>query len=368
MGKYVSLFEDEFAKYHNIKECIAVATGTDADAIALAVCHNLVKKQKKEVIIPSLTFISTANAVIEANGKPVFVDILPTTYQIDHEKIEEKITPNTTAIMPVHLFGYPADMDPINEIAQKYNLLVIEDAAEAHGAEYKGRKVGTIGNMGAFSFYVAHIITTGEGGAIITDNEKYASLARSLRAHGRACNCKRCVLNISSTYCPLRFKYKEDPRFFFEYIGYSSKMNEIEAALGIEQVKNLDKIIAQRRKNFFYLSKYLSEFEEFLQLLRESEEVKISPLVYPIVIRPSAPFTREEITRYLEEKGIETRPMFGCIPTQQPAYKFIGHKLGDFPNAEYVGENGFYVGVHQDLTQDELDYLIQQIHDFMKKQ
>ncbi|MCX7785672.1 MAG: DegT/DnrJ/EryC1/StrS family aminotransferase [candidate division WOR-3 bacterium] len=371
MGKYVAQLEKEFARYHQIKECIAVATGTDAVTIAVASCINLNSNKKSpEVILPALTFIASANGIVNAGAKPVFVDITLDTYQIDVEQIEEKITSNTLALLPVHLLGHPADMDTIIKIADKHNLSVIEDAAEAHGAVYREKKVGTIGIAGAFSFYVAHIITTGEGGAIITNDEEFAALARSLRAHGRACKCHKCVLNISSQYCPLRFKYEKeegfDPRFYFEYIGYSSKMNELEAALGIEQIESLDKIINKRRKNFFYLNQHLLDLEEFFYFLKEKEDVKISPLVYPLTIRKGAPFNRQDITIYLEKRGIETRPIFGCIPTQQPAYRFMNHRYGDFPNAEYVGENGFYFGVHQNLSQQDLDYIIEEIHQFVK--
>ncbi len=370
MGKYVAQLEKEFAQYHKVKECIAVATGTDAVTIAIASCINLNNQKSPEIILPALTFIASANAIVNAGAKPIFVDVNLDDYQIDVTRIEKKITPQTLALLPVHLLGYPADMDTILDIAKRYNLLVVEDAAEAHGAIYKNKKVGTLGIAGAFSFYVAHIITTGEGGAIITNNEEFASLARSLRAHGRACKCKKCVLNISSQYCPLRFKYEKeegfDPRFYFEHIGYSSKMNELEAALGIEQIESLDRIIDKRRKNFFYLNQQLSDLEEYFHLLKEKEKVKISPLVYPLTIRKNAPFNRQDITIYLEKKGIETRPIFGCIPTQQPAYRFMNHKLGDFPNAEYIGENGFYLGVHQNLTKQDLDYIVEEIHNFVR--
>ncbi|MEO0092028.1 MAG: DegT/DnrJ/EryC1/StrS family aminotransferase [candidate division WOR-3 bacterium] len=370
MGKYVALLEKEFANYHKVKECIAVATGTDAVTIAVASCINLNQNNKSpEVILPALTFIASANGIVNAGAKPVFVDIDLDTYQIKVEQIENKITSHTLALLPVHLLGHPADMDSITAIADKHKIFVIEDAAEAHGALYKQKKVGTMGIAGAFSFYVAHIITTGEGGAIITNNEEFASLARSLRAHGRACKCKKCVLNISSQYCPLRFKYEKkegfDPRFYFEHIGYSSKMNELEAALGIEQIESLDKIINKRRKNFFYLNHQLKDLEEYFHLLKEKEDVKISPLVYPLTIRKGAPFNRQDITIYLEKKGIETRPIFGCIPTQQPAYRFMNHRYGEFPNAEYVGENGFYLGVHQNLTEQDLDYIVEAIHNFV---
>lgn len=383
-GKYVAEFENKFAKYHKVKHAIAVNTGTAADAIALALLHDFGAKRGDGIIIPALTFVATANAVLHAGFNPIFIDIKRETYNIDPVQIERFIEKecgidNKTnqpinqqtgkpikAIMPVHLFGRPADMDPILEIARKYRLYVIEDAAQAHGAEYKGKKAGAMGDLGAFSFYVAHIITTGEGGAIITNHDEYAGILRSLRAHGRACKCKVCVLNVSSAYCPLRFKYGPDARFYFERIGYSAKMNELEAALGIREVERLDEIVDKRRENMLYLNKGLSEFKNYFQLFEERKEEKISPLAYPILIKEGAPFKRRDIVDYLEHHSIETRPMFSSLPTQQPAYKFMGHKLGDFPNAEYIGENGFYIGIHQNLNEEDLNYIIEKFKEFIK--
>jgi len=371
-GKFVSEFEKLFAKYHGVRNAISVNTGSDADTLALVVCGGYSIKRENEIILPALTFISCANSVLHAGYLPRFVDVDPTTYQISAHEIEKIISSHSNrvkGIMPVHLFGRPADMDPIKEIANRYNLFIVEDAAEAHGAEYKGVKVGTIGDVGAFSFYVAHIITTGEGGAIITDNDEYAATLRSLRAHGRACKCEKCVLNIDSSYCPLRFEYGEgiDTRFFFERIGYSSKMNELEAALGIADIERLEEIIGKRRNNLFYLNKELSKYRNFFKFFEEMPGEKISPLVYPLVIRDDVPFNRRELTDFLEKRGIETRPMFGSIPTQQPAYKFLGYKEGDFKNSEFIGRNGFYIGIHQELTQEDLDYILTVFEDFLKK-
>ncbi|MBU1878005.1 MAG: DegT/DnrJ/EryC1/StrS family aminotransferase, partial [Chloroflexi bacterium] len=275
----------------------------------------------------------------------------------------------TRAILPVHLFGKPAPMDELVALAAQHDLAVVEDAAEAHGARYRGRIVGTLGLMGAFSFYSAHIITTGEGGAVITTDEDLAGILRSLRAHGRACKCEVCRLNVSSAYCPLRFQYGDDvdTRFFFERLGYSEKMNELEAALGIEQMARLDDIVEARRANLFYLNEQLAEWAEFFQFLTEAPHERLSPLVYPLVIRPDAPFTKRQITQYLEHHDIDTRPMFGSIPTQQPAYAFMGHRLGDFPHAEAVGDRGFYVGVHQDLTRADLDTIVERISEFIRQ-
>ncbi len=367
-GKYVSEFEDMLSEFHGVSETVAVSSGTDAITVALATLKEFKSKDKNEVIIPALTFISTANAVIHAGLRPVFADVKRDSYNIDPKNIERQITDKTLAIMPVHLFGRPAEMDTICEIASKYNINLLEDASEAHGAQFKNKKVGTFGDMGAFSFYIAHTITSIEGGAVITNNEEYASILRSLRAHGRGCNCKSCILNISSDYCSKRFKYDNyiDTRFYFERIGYSCKMNEIEAAVGIEQLENLEEIVAKRRENLNYLTKNLYQYSDFLIFINEGKNEKISPMVYPIIVKETAPFKCKDITGYFESHNIETRPLFKSIATQQPAYKFMNHKLSDFPNAEYLGDNGFYIGIHQNLTKENLDYIIESFSDFIK--
>ncbi|MBU0881472.1 MAG: DegT/DnrJ/EryC1/StrS family aminotransferase, partial [Candidatus Omnitrophica bacterium] len=253
-GKYVRTFEKMFAAVVGTKEAVALSSGGDADALALAVLYDFGARRQDEVIVPALSFVATGNSVLQAGFVPVFVDIDRVTLNIDPLKIEAAITKKTRAIMPVHLMGKPAAMDEINRIAKRYKLYVIEDAAEAHGAKYKGRNVGTLGDMAAFSLYVAHIITTVEGGVVVTDKREFAEILRSLRSHGRACKCDSCVLNLSSGYCAKRFKggRNNDIRFIFERIGYSSKMNEMEAAIGIGNIDEYKNILEKRRKNFKY--------------------------------------------------------------------------------------------------------------------
>lgn len=366
-GKFVQEFEEAFAAYHGLKYGIAVSTGTDADAVAVATVLERGAARGDEVIVPALTFISVANAVLHAGLIPRFADIDPVTYNLDPAAVEGAITPRTRAMLVVHNFGRPAALDELSAICERYNLMMIEDAAEAHGARYRGRLVGTFGALATFSFYVAHILTTGEGGMVITDDADLARLCRSLRAHGRACDCKVCVLNVNSSYCPLRYKYGDDTdiRFHFERVGFSSKMNELEAALGIEQVAKMDDIVRARRERLAFYNRELAPWEEFFQLFRPQPWEEISPLCYPIVIRPGAPFQRFELTKFLEQHGVETRPAFGSIPTQQPAYKWMGYKLGDFPGAEAVGARGFYIGCHQNISEDDQRYVVELFRAFL---
>jgi len=368
-GKYVREFEKRFAQLVGVKEAVAVSSGTDADALALAVLYGLGAKRGDEVIVPALSFAATGNAVLQAGFTPVFVDIDKKTLNIDPLKIERVITRKTKAIMPVHLMGKPADMKLINNIAKRHKLFVIEDAAEAYGATYRGKNTGTLGDLAAFSLYIAHIITTVEGGMVVTQRSDFADILRSLRSHGRACKCKECVLNISSGYCNKRFKYdgNSDMRFSFERIGFSSKMNELEAAVGLGYLDVYQDILVKRRWNLQYLMDKLKKFYPYLTTVEEGAGETIGPHAFAIIIENGARFNRNELMHYLERKTIETRTLFSSMPTQCPGFKFLGYKLGDFPNAEYIGNNGLHIGVHQGLEKEHLDYFIDCLGKFLIK-
>lgn len=367
-GKYVRMFEDKFAELLGVKEAVAVSTGTDADVLALAVLHDYGAKSDDEIIVPALSFVATGNAVVHARFRPVFVDVDRNTLNIDPNLIDSAITEKTKAIMPVHLMGKLAEMDTINAIAKKYDLWVVEDAAEAHGAFYKGKPAGTLADMAAFSTYVAHIITTGEGGVITTNNEEHAEILRSLRSHGRACKCKQCTLNVASGYCPKRFSggEGEDIRFIFERIGYSSKMNELEAAIGLGNLENYRTIVEKRRRNLLYVLDRFEQFSPYLSTIKQEPHEQIGPHAIPITINEQASFNRAEFTNYLEKKGIETRTLFASMPTQCPGFAYLDYKLGEFPNSEYLGNNAIHIGVHHDLEIEHMEYVLETISEFLK--
>lgn len=365
-GKFVREFEKKFAELVGTKEAVALSSGTDADALALAVLYDFGAKRGDEVIVPALSFVATGNAVLQAGFKPIFVDVERNTFNIDTDKIEAAITERTKAIMPVHLMGKPAEMDSISAIAKKRGLFVVEDAAEAHGAEYRGRKIGTLGDMAAYSLYVAHIISTVEGGIVTTNNEDFAEILRSLRSHGRACKCKSCVLNKESAYCEKRFKYKRDIRFFFERVGYSTKMNELEAAVGLGALDEYDAILGRRRENLLLMMDKFRKFSPYLVTFEELPHEKIGPHAFPFYVNEGAGFTRDELTIYLEKEGIDTRDLFSSMPTQCPGFEFLGHKAGDFPNAEFIGENGIHIGVHQDIGAEDIEYFVDIVGKFLK--
>lgn len=365
-GKYVQEFEELFAKLVNAKASVAVSSGTDADALALAVLYDFGAQRGDEIIIPALSFVATGNAVLQAGFKPVFVDIERDTLNIDPKFIEKAITPKTRAIMPVHLMGKPAKMDEISKIAKKYKLYLIEDAAEAHGAVYKGKNIGTLGHLAAYSLYIAHIITTIEGGIVVTDCKDFAEILRSLRSHGRACKCKVCIINVHSSYCKKRFRYGRDVRFIFERIGYSSKMNEVEAAIGIGSLSMYKEIIDKRRHNLLRLIDKFKKFNHYFDVIEEEKHEKIGPHAFPIILKENTGFNRNHFVDYLNKKGIDTRDLFSSMPTQCAGFRFLDYKLGDFPNAEYIGNNGLHVGVHQDLTDKHLDYFISTVEKYLK--
>jgi len=365
-GKYVKEFEEKFASIYGVKYAVAVSSGTDAIALALSTLYDFGAKRGDEIILPALTFIGTANAVLMAGFKPVFVDVKLESLNINPSQIEKKITERTKAILPVHLMGKCAEIEEILKIARKYNLFVIEDCAEAHGTKYKGRNVGTFGDMGCFSTYIAHIISTVEGGIVITDNGNYAEILRSLRAHGRACKCEICVLNTSSGYCKKRFKYGRDIRFVFERVGFSSKMNELEAAVGLGNLDIYEEIIESRRKNFFKLKNIFNEFDNYFYTIEEGENEKLSPHAFPFILKERCKFKRDQLVWYLNENGIDTRDLFSSIPTQTPGYKFLGYKEGEFPVSEYIGNNGIHIGVHQDIKDEDIEYIKGVMKKFLK--
>ncbi|MCD6092552.1 MAG: DegT/DnrJ/EryC1/StrS family aminotransferase [Candidatus Aenigmarchaeota archaeon] len=294
-GEFIEKFEKEFAKYCGVKYGVSTSNGTTALHLALTA---LGIKEGDEVIIPDLTFIATANAVTYCGARPVFVDSRPEYWCINPEKIEEKITPRTRAIIPVHLYGHPCDMDVIMDIAKKYGLFVIEDAAEAHGAEYKGKKVGSFGDISCFSFYGNKIITTGEGGMCLTDNEELAERMRILKDHGMNPN----------------------KRYWHDVIGFNYRMTNIQAAIGLAQLQKIDKFIEKKRQIARWYENGLKELaeKEMITLHPEMKWAKCVYWMYSILVEDKFGMRRDELMKKLEENGIETRPFFYPMHTMPP--------------------------------------------------
>lgn len=361
-GAKVREFEHNWAKFIGTKFCTVVNSGTSALITALYALKKLYKiKDGAKVITSPVTFIATVNAIVSAGLKPVFVDIDKNTFTIKPNSIEKLLEQEkgVSIILPVHLMGYAANMNKINAIARKHNLLVIEDAAQAHGTVYKNKKLGALASLGCYSFYIAHNVQAGEMGAVVTNNPKINQLIKKIKAHGRMCDCPVCTR--ANGECPRLDTYAGeedfDPRFYHDMFGFNFKAMEFQAALGVVQLAKIQNILVKRRENVKHLNSGLRKFSHLLQLPIYSNQ--ISYLAYPIVIKKPNLVSRKILRQRLEEFGIETRPLFGCIPTQQPAYAHLKKKyLGTLPNAEYIGKNAFYIGCHQYLNKSDLNYII----------
>ncbi|MBN2135981.1 MAG: DegT/DnrJ/EryC1/StrS family aminotransferase [Acidobacteria bacterium] len=376
-GKFTQEFEKSFAKYCNTKYSIATSSGTaalQAGLIALKYHSSYKNLTGKKIITSPLTYIATANAVHFSGYEPAFVDIDPVRFSILPEKVEELLSKSKNpaeeykAILPVHLMGYPCDMDALKSIADKYGLVLLEDSAQAHGSSYKGRRTGSMGLFSAFSFYIAHNIQAGEMGAVTSNDEELIKLVRQIKANGRVCDCPVCTRPQGK--CPHLPKDNKndddfDPRFTHSILGLNFKTMEFQAALGLSQLKLADKIFKARQDNVKYFNEHLKKYDEILQLPEFDRDV--SYLAYPIVLKKDASVNRKHLRLGLEKNGVETRPLFGSIPTQQPAYSHMKDQYeGKLPNADYIGKRGFYIGCHQYLTEAHLEKVIKVFEKVLK--
>jgi perosamine synthetase len=332
LGRYVEEFEKEFSRYCGARYGISCSSGTAALHLALA---SIGIGKSDEVIIPSFTMISTANAVAYQGAKPVLVDSKKNTFNIDPEKIEEKITPRTKAIIAVHIYGHPADMDKILKIARKHRLYVIEDAAEAHGAEYKGRKVGGIGDVGCFSFYGNKIITTGEGGMAVTNSRKIKEKADYLRD----------------------LAFSKDRHFWHCHLGFNYRMSNLQAAVGLAQLERIKELIRIKRHNAKIYNKLLKDIRG-ITLPKEESYAKNVYWMYAILVQDEFGVSRDKLRKILAQKGIETRVFF--IPIHlQPIYSKICK--GEFPVAEESCRKGLYLPSGLNLKKNEIKFIAESI-------
>lgn len=353
-GPFLQRLEKDFALMHETKFGVVSNSGTSSLHVALQAMkefHNW--SDGDEVLVPAITFVATSNIVIHNNMKPVFVDVEKEYYGIDPQKVEEKITSRTRAIIPVHLFGMPCEMDTIQEIAKKHNLKIIEDSCETMYARYKGNMVGSWGDVGCFSTYVAHLLVTGVGGIAITNNKDYLIKMRSLVNHGR----DAIYVSIDDAEGKTGDELKEiiDARFRFVSIGHSFRVTELEGALGVAQLEMLPSIIEKRRKNAKFLTEHLARFDKFIQLPKIRPYADHSFMMYPIVVKKE---TKGKLVSFLEENGIETREMLPLI--NQPAYKKLFNiNENDYPVAKWINEAGLYIGCHQSITEEDLKHIIE---------
>lgn len=352
-GPLTVRFEQEFARLHERRVAVFMNSGTSALQVGLdAMRLQLGWSDGDEVLVPALTFVASPNVVIQNRMRPVFVDIDPTYYEIDPSLIEDRITPRTRAIMPVHLFGQPCDMDPIMEIAQRRGLRVIEDSCETMYARYHGQVTGSWGDVSCFSTYTAHLLVTGVGGFATTNDPELAIRIKSLANHGRD-SIYMSIDDDDDRSSPLFFDIV-DRRFRFVEIGYSYRGTEFEAAIGLAQLERWQAAVASRKQNADLLTQSLSRFADQIQLPAIRPDTEHVFMMYPIVVR--SPIDRDNLVHHLERHGIETRPMLPLL--SQPAYlRLFGDLRPQYPVATRTETGGFYVGCHPGLTGDDIAYM-----------
>lgn len=355
-------FERGWAKAHECKFAVFCNSGTSALHIALAAL-----KEKHgwadgdEVLVPSVTFVATSNIVLHNRMTPVFVDVDAKTYNLDPAKLEEQITARTRAIIPVHLLGLPCDMDPILAVARRRGLRIIEDSCETTFARYKGRAVGSFGDIGTFSTYVAHYIVTGVGGFATTSDADLAVRLRSLMNHGR----DSIYVSIDDDKGAKGERLREivARRFSFVSLGHSFRATELEAAIGLGQLEHKDKIVRARKANAARLSEGLKDLEDRIQLATVPPDREHMFMMYPIVLRDES---KGGLVNHLEQRGIETRDLLPLI--NQPVYKkLFGDLESRYPVARWLNRSAFYVGCHQELSRRELDKIVREVHAYFRR-
>lgn len=331
-GKYIKKFEDGFARCCGTKYAVSCVNGTAALHLALTA---LGIGKGDEVIIPTFTMIATPNAVTYLGARPVLIDSEPVTWNIDPEEIEGKITKKTKAIIVVHTYGHPAEMDIVLKIARKYNLYVVEDAAEAHGAEYKGRKVGSIGDVASFSFYANKIVTTGEGGMVTTNNKEIARICRILKNHA----------------------FSVERHFWHKYLGYNYRLTNIQAAIGFAQLERFGKLLEARIRNAKYYNSLLKDIPGII-LPPQGERIKNVYWMYSILIEDSFGMSRDKLREHLARKGIETRTFFIPIHLQPIYFRMYREK---YPVSEELCRKGLYLPSAATLTKKEIEFVVEAI-------
>jgi perosamine synthetase len=337
-GKYIPAFEEQFAAECHCQYGVACANGTVALHLGLAA---LGLEPGDEVILPTFTMIATINAVTYTGATPVLIDSEPCTWNMDVEQLAGKITPKTRAIIPVHTYGHAVDMDPVMELAEQHGIFVLEDAAEAHGAEYKGRRTGGLGHAGAFSFYANKIITTGEGGMITTNNTKFATLTQNLRDHA----------------------FSSERHFWHKFIGFNYRMTNMQAAVGLAQTEQMSGFVENRRRNAALYTELLQEIPGIITP-PEASWAKNVFWMYSILVEDKFGLSRDQLRAYLARYGIETRTFF--IPMHlQPIY-YEAFKGQRYPVAEMLCQRGFYLPSASSLTPQQIKYIagiVRQAHE-----
>jgi CDP-6-deoxy-D-xylo-4-hexulose-3-dehydrase len=375
-GRYAEQFERELAEFLGMKFCLLTNSGSSANLLAVSALTSpkLGEKRLKpgdEVITTACGFPTTLNPIIQNNLTPVFVDIEPKTYNIRADQIETAISKRAKAIIIPHTLGNPADLHQISKLVKKHDLWFIEDNCDALGSRYQGKYTGTFGHISTCSFYPAHHITMGEGGAVLTNDPLLKKIIASFRDWGRDCWCEPGCDNS----CGKRFGWSTgklppgyDHKYIYSHIGYNLKVTDMQAAIGVAQLQKLPVFIEQRKKNFSKIFRALEKYSAFLILPIALKDANPCWFGFPIFVREHAPFNRLEIVSYLEDHKIATRMLFGSNLLKQPAYEGIHHRVsGSLENTDDVMNNLFWVGVYPGLTPEMLDYMVAMFDRFLKK-
>ncbi len=365
-GRWAKEFEKKLARFFGVRSASLVNSGSSANLVALsALCSPALKdrqlKPGDEVITVAAGFPTTVNPIIQNRLVPVFLDVSIPGYEIDVTQLEAAYSPKVKAVMIAHTLGNVFDLDAITAFCEKYDLWLVEDCCDALGSTWRGQKVGTFGDIATVSFYPAHHITMGEGGAVLTDKPALQVLIDSWRDWGRDCWCEPGVDNT----CGKRFDWQlgtlpcgYDHKYTYSHIGYNLKATDMQAALGVSQIAKLPEFIARRKENFAYLKAALQPLEDVFILPEATPNSDPSWFGFPIAVRESAPFTRDELTRHFDAKKIGTRLMFAGNLLRQPAYAGIECRvIGDMKNTDFVMNQVFWLGVFPGLTPAMLDYI-----------
>ena len=375
-GRFANRFEKELGKFLEVKYCLLTNSGSSANLLAISALTspklgNRKLKFDDEIITTACGFPTTLNPIIQNNLVPVFIDVDLGTYNIQVDKIEKAITEKTKAIFVAHTLGNPINIAEIMKITKKYNLWFIEDNCDALGSKYKGKYTGTFGHISTCSFYPAHHITMGEGGAVLTNDPELKKIIVSFRDWGRDCWCapgkdNTCGKRFSWQLGKLPYGY--DHKYIYSHIGYNLKVTDMQAAIGVAQLKKLPKFIEARKKNFTSLYNHLKKYEKYFILPQTTKNSEPSWFGFPILVRESALFTRDEIVKYLEENKIATRMLFGGNLTKQPAYENIKYRtFGLLKNTDLVMNNLFWIGVYPGISQKQISFILDKIGKFMKR-
>jgi CDP-4-dehydro-6-deoxyglucose reductase, E1 len=373
-GRFHEDFERALARYVGVRNSLFVNSGSSANLVALSALTSpkLGKRALKpgdEVITVAAGFPTTVNPIIQNRLIPVFVDIAIGTYDAIIDQIREAISPKTRAIMMAHTLGNPFDVDQIKQICKEHNLWLVEDSCDALGSTYGGKKTGSFGDTATLSFYPAHHITTGEGGAVFVNSPLVKKQVESFRDWGRDCYCPTGHDNT----CHKRFEWQlgdlpkgYDHKYIYSHIGYNLKATDMQAALGLSQLKKLDHFVARRKENFQTLKNSLSDIESFI-MPEATAKSDPSWFGFPITIHPDSGLDRTALLRHLDDNKIGTRLLFAGNLLKQPAYRNIEHRvIGDLKNSDLVMTNTFWLGVYPGLSEEMLDYVSEVIHDFVK--